>query len=163
MLKIRDIKGWEDYTIDTDGNVFSKRKNKYLKPNINKYGYCKIKLQKNKHTKMFSIHRLVAENFLENKDGLPQVNHKDGNKQNNNINNLEWCSAKYNMNYGTIKEKISKANSGKIASIDTRLKLSQNSKDRIWVNDGKVEKLIKEENKTEYCQWNIGRLVKEVI
>ena len=98
MLKIKDIKGWEDYTIDIDGNVFSKRKHKYLKQVINKYGYCKVKLQKNKHQKILSVHRLVAENFLQNKNNYPQVNHIDGNKKNNNLNNLEWCSAKHNMN-----------------------------------------------------------------
>lgn len=98
MLKIKSINGWEDYTIDTDGNIFSVRKNKYLKQTINKDGYCKVKLQKNKYSKTYSVHRLVAENFIENPNNLPQVNHIDGNKQNNNVNNLEFCTAKHNMN-----------------------------------------------------------------
>lgn len=98
MLKIKDIQGWEDYTIDIDGNVFSKRKKKYLKQETNKYGYCKVKLQKNKYQRTMSVHRLVAENFLQNENNYPQVNHIDGNKKNNNISNLEWCSAKHNMN-----------------------------------------------------------------
>lgn len=98
MLKIKDIKEFKDYTIDTEGNVYSKRKHKYLKQTINKYGYCKVTLQKEKYKKMYSIHRLVAEAFIPNYNKLPQVNHIDGNKQNNHVTNLEWCTAKHNMN-----------------------------------------------------------------
>lgn len=98
MLKIKDIKEFKDYTIDTEGNVYSKRKHKYLKQTINKYGYCKVTLQKDKYKKMYSVHRLVAEAFIPNYNKLPQVNHIDGNKQNNHVANLEWCTAKHNMN-----------------------------------------------------------------
>ena len=78
--------------------MFSKRKNKYLKQTIDKNGYCKVSLQKDKYKKVYSIHRLVAENFIDNPNNLPQVNHIDGNKQNNNVYNLEFCTAKHNMN-----------------------------------------------------------------
>lgn len=98
MLKIKDIKEFKDYTIDTEGNVYSKRKHKYLKQTINKYGYCKVTLQKDKYKKMYSVHRLVAEAFIPNYNKLPQVNHIDSNKQNNHVANLEWCTAKHNMN-----------------------------------------------------------------
>ena len=98
MLKIKGIKEFKDYTIDTEGNVYSKRKHKYLKQTINKYGYCKVTLQKDKYKKMYSVHRLVAEAFIPNYNKLPQVNHIDGNKQNNHVANLEWCTAKHNMN-----------------------------------------------------------------
>lgn len=97
MLKIKDIKGFEDYTIDTNGNVFSKRKNKYLKQAINKFGYCKVTLQKNKFKKLFSVHRLVANAFISNLLNLPQVNHINGNKQDNKVENLEWVTPKENM------------------------------------------------------------------
>lgn len=99
MLRIRDIKGWEDYTIDIDGNVFSKRKNKFLKQTINKYGYCKVKLQKNKYKKLYSVHRLVAETFIDNPNNYPCVNHIDSNKTNNNIKNLEWVTYKQNTEH----------------------------------------------------------------
>ena len=52
-------------------------------------------------SKRLLVHRLVAMAFIPNKDNLPQVNHKDENKGNNNVQNLEWCTARYNMTYGT--------------------------------------------------------------
>ena len=58
--------------------------------------------------KGFLIHRLVAETYLPNPNNLPQVNHKDEDKIHNWISNLEWCDAKYNSNFGTRKERLSK-------------------------------------------------------
>lgn len=98
MLKIKNIENFEDYTIDSYGNVYSKRKNKYLKQAINRDGYCKVTLQKNKFTKMYSVHRLVAQTFIPNPNNLPQVNHINGIKTDNRIENLEWVTAKENMN-----------------------------------------------------------------
>ena len=103
MLKIRedwkDIEGFEDYTIDEKGNIYSKRKRKYLKQTINKFGYCKVTLQKDKHKKAFSVHRLVAQAFIPNPKNKPQVNHIDSNRQNNNVKNLEWVTAKENIQH----------------------------------------------------------------
>ena len=66
-----------------------------------KKGYCHIGLSKSNKVRHYRINRLVAEAFIPNPDNLPQVNHKDENPQNNRVDNLEWCSAKYNTNYGT--------------------------------------------------------------
>ena len=94
MLKIKDF---EDYTIDETGNVFSIRKNKYLKQTINRNGYCKVTLQKEKYRKMFSVHRLVAQAYLKNYSNTLQVNHINGIKTDNRVENLEMVTAKENM------------------------------------------------------------------
>ena len=72
-------------------------KGKVLSPAIKDNGYLIVRLQK----RMFYVHRLVAEAFIENPDNLPEVNHLDEDKTNNRVDNLEWCDHKYNMNYGT--------------------------------------------------------------
>lgn len=77
------------------------RYKKQLKPNITKLGYQSVELFKNGKSKRLSIHRLVAGAFIVNPDNLPQVNHRDETPSNNCAENLEWCTAKYNMNYGT--------------------------------------------------------------
>lgn len=71
------------------------------KPSIDTSGYMQIVLTKNKKRKSYKIHKLIAMTFIPNPDGFPQVNHKDENKLNNKIDNLEWCTLEYNCNYGT--------------------------------------------------------------
>lgn len=73
------------------------------------------------------VHRLVAEAFIPNPNNLPQVNHKDENCLNNSVQNLEWCSAKYNANHGTRKDKLRKASGIKVAQYDLNGNLI-----RIW-------------------------------
>lgn len=97
------IKQFRDtyYFISDEGKVFSNKYNnmKELKPNKNKYGYLYCSLKTNKQFKTFKYHRLVAECFLENYLEELDINHIDGNKQNNNINNLECITRKENIHH----------------------------------------------------------------
>ena len=103
------------YEIDTEGNVFSLRfrENKPLKGSITNSGYLTVQLYGDNGTKTITVHRLVAQTFIPNPLGLPQINHKDENRLNNSASNLEWCTAKYNSNYGHAREKISSALKGR--------------------------------------------------
>ena len=93
------IKDFEDYAITDKGEVISY---KYKTPRnlatwYQKSGYENIKLSKDSQTYHKLVHRLVAEAFIPNPDNLLEVNHKDNNRQNNNVENLEWCDRKYNL------------------------------------------------------------------
>ena len=106
---MKDIKNYEGlYAITPEGEVWSYRNKRFLKPYTNDDGYFQVVLMKNGERKYCRVHRLVAEAYIPNTDNLPQVNHKDENKTNNCLQNLEWCSAKYNVNYGTRTEKTKK-------------------------------------------------------
>ena len=102
----KPIIGYENlYKINNYGEVLSLRSNKILKPNNNGIGYFISQLCKNGERKNYLIHILVAEHFLDNPNNLPEVNHKDEDKSNNFVNNLEWCKHKYNMNYKQLQKR----------------------------------------------------------
>ena len=103
----KKIKNWELYTIDEFGKVKNTKTNKYLKGAINSKGYLRVELHLNKKIKKFFVHRLVAEYFVENPLNKEQVNHIDGNKLNNNMNNLEWVTNQENRNHA-IKNNLTK-------------------------------------------------------
>lgn len=96
---ICEIKEFEDYLINTNGEIISKRLKKPLKKRKIKNGYYQVCLCNNKKRKYLLIHRLVAQTFIPNPLNMPQVNHIDENKNNNNVSNLEWCTAQYNTDY----------------------------------------------------------------
>ena len=87
----KKITNFENYEVSNYGNVRNKKTNKYLKKENTK-GYLRISLSKNGKVKRFQIHRLVALNFIENLQNKKCVNHIDGNKFNNCVSNLEWCT-----------------------------------------------------------------------
>ena len=93
---MRDID--HNYKVDEEGNVYSRtRRNTrggMMTPTLMTSGYLSVTLHPG--NRRVTIHGLVAEAFVPNPDNLPQVNHKDGNKLNNNANNLEWCTRSHN-------------------------------------------------------------------
>lgn len=97
----KNIMGFNGYQVSNLGRVRSLKTYKILKQTTNSQGYKTLGLCKRSKISTFLVHRLVADAFIPNPDKLPCVNHKDENPSNNCISNLEWCSYKYNINYGT--------------------------------------------------------------
>lgn len=96
MEKWKDIEGFEGlYQVSDTGKVYSIRRNRILKPKTDKYGYYVVCLWKDKGFHR-TIHRLVAQAFLERVEGKNVVNHKDMDKKNNDVSNLEWTTVKEN-------------------------------------------------------------------
>lgn len=92
-------------------------KAKLMNPSTNTDGYFFVILSKNKETKTCLVHRLVAETFLENPEGKPEVNHIDEDKTNNRVENLEWKTHRDNLNHGTRNERSAKARSKKVLQL----------------------------------------------
>nr|DAV06100.1 MAG TPA: homing endonuclease [Bacteriophage sp.] len=104
---VKPIKGWEGlYEIYSDGRVYSLVSNKFLKPRLSMDGYERVALCDKGKRYEYRIHRLVAEAFIENPENKPQINHKDFNKRNNFINNLEWCTNLENVHYSMYNNRI---------------------------------------------------------
>lgn len=135
----RDIKGYEgcyqvsnfgrvkslDRYVATTGNSSGQRfiKGKIKKQNDwnikNGGSYYAVSLSKNNKNVRYLVHRLVAEAFIPNPDNLPCINHKDENKYNNNVENLEWCTIEYNNKYGTARKRGSEKTRKPILKFDT--------------------------------------------
>lgn len=109
----KDKKDYEGhYQVSNLGRIKSIKfgKERILKQHI-KRGYYYVGLSKNGIVKRYLVHRLVAQAFIDNPNNYKEVNHKDENKLNNSVDNLEWCNAKYNINFGTCIERRSKKKS----------------------------------------------------
>lgn len=138
----KQIENYDNYFIYDDGSVFNITTNKMLNGSIGEHGYRYYRLSKNNKKKMFYAHRLVAETFIPNPDNLPVVNHKDGNKLNNNIDNLEWTTYSENTQHfhKMIKQNI------------------KNQKAEYYLNDLPGEEWIDTFNNTNYYVSNYGRI-----
>lgn len=119
----KEIDGYPNYMVSNFGRVKSlgrwingknkgKRwqEEKIMKQQLFKCGYLYVCLWKERKMKYCRVHRLVAEAFIPNPNNYPIINHKDENRQNNNVENLEWCDQKYNVNFGTATERRRKTN-----------------------------------------------------
>lgn len=167
-----NITGYEGlYQISNLGRVKSLERINYqnkhqdeiiMKKYLGNKGYFTVKLTKNGKTQIFTIHRLVATTFIPNPNNLPCVNHKDENRQNNEVSNLEWCSYHYNNNYGNRNKKIAKRLGMTIVSIDKNgnkkiyTSISEAAR-KLGVNGiGNISKVLSGNSKTAYgYKWEI--------
>ena len=149
--KWKDIIGYEGYYQISDyGNVrsldrkihfnkgYSIKKGKILKPILNKKGYYKVCLSKEQKEKRFFIHRLVAIHFINNPLQKEQVNHKDGNKKNNCVDNLEWCTNLENQRHAIEKGLIDNKQRIQLAidmGIKNRKPVAQYTKDGVFIKE----------------------------
>jgi hypothetical protein len=152
----KDIKGYEGlYQVSNLGRVKSihfnhskKATEKILKLIKDRDGYVDAFLYKNGKVKHFRMHRLVAKAFIPNPNNLPQINHIDENVNNNRVDNLEWCTVGYNINYGKRNEKVSNALKGRKRSEEYKKNLSKSisksiGKKIICITTGEIFNTIK--------------------
>ena len=145
---VRNYKGL--YEVSNKGRVKSLNyrhtgKEGIMKPHDNGRGYLQVQLCKDGKYKRYLVHVLVATAFLDNADNLPEVNHKDEDKTNNCVENLEYCSKLYNCNYGTRNKKISKP----VFSVDKKSGLimwwqsAHEAERALGINNGNIIKCCK--------------------
>jgi hypothetical protein len=96
---MKEIKDYENYFVTTDGKIFNMKRNKYLSPCKDKLGYVGVLLSKSGFLKRHYVHRLVANAFIDNPMNYNEVNHINGDKSDNRIENLEWCSRSQNIKH----------------------------------------------------------------
>ena len=109
---MKDIPGYEGlYAATEDGQIWGYKRKKFLKPIKEWTGYLKVNLSKGGKVKAYKLHRLILETFcpIESEKKM-EVNHKDENKENNSLDNLEWISHGANCNYGTRNQRIKEHN-----------------------------------------------------
>lgn len=146
----KDIKGYEGlYQVSNFGRIKSiKRKNTkggIRKLNVDKYGYNYIILYNYDIIKTLKVHRLVAKAFIPNPNNLPQINHKDKNRKNNRVDNLEWCDVTYNIQYSHAKPIIQYDINNKFIK---RWKCIREAGRLLKINNGDISKCCKGKKKT---------------
>lgn len=116
MEEWRDVVGFKnDYEVSNLGRVRNAKTGYILKPQKNTWGYAHVEMR----YKTYTVHRMVANAFLPEIEGCTQINHKDEDKFNNVLSNLERCTPEYNMNYGTGNKRRAEKRSKAVMQIDT--------------------------------------------
>ena len=108
-----------DYAVTIDGDVISIKSNKSLRSYDNGHGYKTVCLCIDGNPKTYYVHRLVASAFVENPNDYPEVNHIDEDRGNNRAENLEWCTSKYNKNYGRRAERFGRRRGRPVVCLET--------------------------------------------
>ena len=112
-------------TVLDNGRIYEKPiSRKQMKQSLHTKGYKTVTLTKDGKSKTVFVHRIVAEAFIDNPDNLPMVNHKDEDKTNNFVENLEWCTASYNRTYGKVAETQARQLRGKKHTEEHKQKIS---------------------------------------
>ena len=165
----KDVVGFNGkYRVSDSGEVMSfarSNSGKILKPVKSKTtGYLHINLGRNYRT---TVHRLVAEAFIPNPDNLPCVNHKDENKLNNNVDNLEWASYQYNLAYSDVwnRAKVTRGDTsgcrnsfyGKHHTDATKELCGKATRGKVYVNDGEREFAISKNDLQKYLDMGYNR------
>lgn len=96
-MKWKPIAGFENYSVNENGEIKNTKSGELKKPSVSGGGYLMVCLYKDSRYRRDYVHRIVAEAFLENPNGYSEINHKDENKSNNKVSNLEWCTRTYNQ------------------------------------------------------------------
>ena len=147
VMKWRTVKEIPMYEVSEDGDIRNSRTGRILKIHTNNNGYMQVCLRKDKHQVTRSLHRLVADAFFDGENYMLDVNHKDGNKQNNHVGNLEFCTRKENIRH----------------AFDTGLKAPSRQKKVRVIETGMVYESIREcarqigVNQSIICQCLNGR------
>lgn len=137
---MKEIEGYDGYTITRSGNVYScwsktgragGRQKQALYKRLSPYnagGYLQVKLINDRGSKSIKVHRLVAKAFIPNPLGLPEVNHKDKDKCNNNVLNLEWCTRQRNVEHSQSKSYTFISPEGEVTEVYNLSKFCRDNK-----------------------------------
>ena len=173
----RDVKGYEGlYKVSSFGKVLSVATNKIKKEDVCRNGYIRVSLWKNNQQKHVLLHRVVLGSFTKEHNKKEYVDHIDGNKTNNNLNNLRWCSMQENAMNPITRHRKSISKTGHVVSEETRKKIGTKNKqaskkvkcvetDTIYINiaeaerktkasRGQITRSLQDQNKTANgCHW----------
>lgn len=105
----REVKEYSNYEVNQLGEIRHKKRQKILKPRSNNGGYQYVNFKINGKNTNFAVHRIVANAFIPNPNGYTEVNHKDYNKKNNCVDNLEWVSSSQNKQHSYLKQENKKS------------------------------------------------------